>query len=134
MVYHTSERLYEDVDGNLCAEDDPNVYALVAPAGGELTDDVAARYGLKGGGVKFVPAFHDNTLTPRELKVQLESRTAPGLVAQRRAEEAEETKVLEAQVKRLGTVRGVMPQPVVEEAVAHSEASAIAAPAKAAAK
>jgi hypothetical protein len=70
MPYSSNKALYANADGELCAADDPDVLEMVVAAGGTISDKRAAAFGLKGEGDKRADdgTFHDNTVTPRELK------------------------------------------------------------------
>jgi len=70
VPFHTNEKLYVDADGNPCAEDDENAFMMVAAANTDVDDETAALYGLHGSGDKADAenTFHDNTMTPLELK------------------------------------------------------------------
>lgn len=69
-MFHTNEKIYVDNEGNRCAEDDPNAFMMVAAANSDVDDETAALYGLHGSGDKqdAENTFHDNTMTPLELK------------------------------------------------------------------
>lgn len=69
-MFHTNKALYADVDGNLVPEGDESAHVMVAAANSDVDDQTVALYGLKGDGDKADDAntFHDNTMSPMELK------------------------------------------------------------------
>jgi hypothetical protein len=46
MVYTAEENIYADSEGNIVPEDSPEAATLVVAAGGTITDEEAAKYGL----------------------------------------------------------------------------------------
>jgi hypothetical protein len=53
MVYTSETAIYADSEGNIVPEDSPEAATLVVAAGGTITDEEAAKYGLTDeGGAK----------------------------------------------------------------------------------
>lgn len=67
-MYYSDKAVYADANGKVVAGDSPDAAFLVVAAGGTITDEQAAKYGLTGGAKADPHAFHDNTVTEKELK------------------------------------------------------------------
>lgn len=69
-MFKVSERIYRTTDGRLVRENDPDAAFLAYPAGQDLSDEEAQRFGLLDFGAKRAPQPADKLATrPRDKAV-----------------------------------------------------------------